>query len=570
MISRVNIVLMLTLVAKGSLLAGLDTSPTWRQAFGGKIDDYPAQGPNGDVYVIADDRALHSIDPLTGMSHWIYRPKGRLLNFLMVAPDGTIYIQNDRQELFAVTPGGTGRWKLLMQADTAALPVAAPDGRLLIPLNGGRLLCVSRKGEILWKRDESANASAAPVAVSNGTIWVPLTDGRIIGLDIQGEIIATLEGVGSASILALDSVGRLWVGGYSGKLVVYAIDESPAELVFEISSQAGRIAAIFTDKTSNGFVFYRDGTVLSVADDGTIISKKQMPVIGGVPSLSRDGTIFAPASDGSIHVVEPSGREIILRDETFLADPLISEEGMLIAGGGEWILYGWQTGSLPGEGWSQFRGGPRRSGTFPAKRVIYDRGMAREDAGFVVREQMALSDEIEDRLALISEIEGFNSEYQMYKELPWATLLLQDLATAGTVKISTSRPSSVVSYSLVRERAYRILGNSQDYRTKYFLQDCLQNESDTRALAVGFLALGNLGSDWDASSLRLIAKKYRAFPPGDDQLTLATADALFELIQYNGGITHPIGYRLIEDLVRNASNETMRGKVLEHIWTPPP
>ncbi|RLW68542.1 MAG: hypothetical protein B6D68_03445, partial [spirochete symbiont of Stewartia floridana] len=508
MISRADMALILLLVSAGFPLAGLDVNPAWQQALGGEIDGYPAQGPNGDVYVIADDRALHSVDPLTGGSHWIYRPKGRLHDFLMVASDGTIYIQNDRQELFAVTPGGTGRWKLLMQADAAALPAAAPDGRLLIPLNGGRLLCVSRKGEILWKRDESANASAAPVAVANGTIWVPLTDGRIIGLNTPGEIIAALEGTGAASMLALDSAGRLWAGGYSGKLMVYAINESPVELVFAIPSQGARVAAIFTDMRNNGLVFYRDGTVLAVSDNGTVVSKKHRSVSGGVPSLSQDGTLFAPASDGSIHVVEPAGREIILRDESFLAEPLITGEGMLIAGGGEWILYGWQTGSRPGEGWSQFRGGPRRSGAFAAEPVIYDRGMAREHAGFVVREQMALSDEISDRLALLSEMEGFNSEYQMHQELPWATLLLQDLAASGTVKTSVSQPSAVVSYSLVRERAYRMLGNSQDHRTKYFLQDCLRNESDARALAVGFLALGNLGADWDASSLRLIAKRF--------------------------------------------------------------
>ena len=71
--------------------------PSWRRALGGQIDAVAAQGPGGDVYIVADDRALHSLDPLSGESNWIYRPGGRLRNLLMVAPDGTIYVQKDRQ-----------------------------------------------------------------------------------------------------------------------------------------------------------------------------------------------------------------------------------------------------------------------------------------------------------------------------------------------------------------------------------------------------------------------------------------------------------------------------------------
>ena len=163
----------------------IDTRPVWRRALGGEINAFAAQGPQGDVYIVADDRALHSLNPLNGESNWIYRPGGRLRTLLLVAADGTIYVQNDRQELFAVTPGGTGRWKLRMGAEAAALPAAAPDGSIVLPLRGGRIVSVSRHGVILWTRDESAEASAAPVIDSEGMVWMPLTDGRIVVLNGQ-------------------------------------------------------------------------------------------------------------------------------------------------------------------------------------------------------------------------------------------------------------------------------------------------------------------------------------------------------------------------------------------------
>lgn len=547
--------------------AGFETIPLWRQALGGEIDTYPAQGPDGNVYVIADDRALHSIDPLTGDSQWSYRPGGRLRNLLLAAPDGTIYIQNDRQELFAVTPGGTGRWKLVMNSEAAALPAAAPDGRLLLPLTGGRIVCISRYGVILWTRDESAEASAAPVADNEGTLWLPLTDGRVIGLDTWGELIGELTGGGPASVLAMDSSGRLWVGGFSGSLMVFNLGSASRSEPIRIPSGGARIAAIFTDTDNHGHVFYQDGRMLRVAADGKVLSQERIAVSGGAPAQSENGTLFLPAIDGSIHVLEANGEKSLLRGDGVLSEPLITEEGILVAGGGDWVLYGWKAGASPGQGWKQFRGSPRRSGTFPSEPVDYDRVEARKHAGFVLRERMARSDDVSERLALLEELEEFESEKRMYRELPWVGLLLKDLAAPGTIRRSELIYPSLVSHGLVRERAYRLLGSSQDFRTKSFLQQCLRHEEDSRALAAGFRGLGELGTDWDGSSLRLIAERYRDYSPGDDQLTLAAAFALVELVRYNGGMSDRAGYSLLDNLIRNADSQGVRDKVRGIIQT---
>ncbi|MCD6342666.1 MAG: hypothetical protein J7L76_02660, partial [Spirochaetaceae bacterium] len=33
----------------------IDTDPLWRRALGGEINTFAAQGPGGDVYIVADD-----------------------------------------------------------------------------------------------------------------------------------------------------------------------------------------------------------------------------------------------------------------------------------------------------------------------------------------------------------------------------------------------------------------------------------------------------------------------------------------------------------------------------------
>ncbi len=545
-----------------SPISGFDSTPLWQKALSGKISAYPAQGLDGSIYIIADDRALYSLHPLTGDLQWIYRPGGRLLNSLLVAPDGTIYIQNDRQELIAVTPGGTGRWKLLMKSDAAALPAAAPDGRLILPLSNGRIICVSRFGVILWTIDVTVDSSAAPVVDLSGNFWLPLLDGRILGVNIWGEIFRELTDAGSVSLLALDSSGRLWAGGTSGSLIVYTADRL---LQFRIPSRGERVSAIFNDTNNQGHVYYRDGILLKLDTDGTILSQKQLKVSGGAPSKSESGSFFLPSLDGSIHVLEADGGELILRGKSIFAEPLITEEGILVAGGSDWIVHAWDTDSAPGSGWSQFRGNSRRSGTFPAEPIVYDRKEARMIPGFAIRERMALSKDVTECLALLEELEAFESEYEMLRKLPWVGLLIRDLAASGTIDHVVGTESSMTSYGLVRERAYQLLGKSHDFRARFFLQQCLWQESDPHALGIGIQELGRLGTDWDGSSLRLIAEKYKSVPPGDNQLTIKTVLALVELIRYNGKIVDSAGYSLIEDLINNTENKATRNKVINII-----
>lgn len=549
----------------------INTEPVWRRALGGQIDAFAAQGPGGDVYIVADDRALHSLDPLSGTSNWIYRPGGRLRNLLMVAADGTIYVQNDRQELFAVTPGGTGRWKLHMRTEPAALPAAAPDGRVILPLMGGRIVCISRHGVILWSLDESAEASAAPVVTADGLAWIPLSDGRIIALDFWGEEIFHVSMRSAVSVLALDGSGRIWAGGFDGRVSVFpaAGDEDAAlgilDQEFEVRPASSRVAAILTDSEGGGRVFLADGSSVSYDPEGHEIGRQHIAVSGGAPSASADGTIFVPASDGSIRIVYPdadpgtdSGE---LRGRSVLAEPLLTDEGILIAGGGDWILYAWDVG-VPGSGWRQFRGGPRRSGTFPSDPVITDRREARRDAGFFYRERMAVSDDLSERMALLEELESYPDDLAMRRELPWVDLILEDLVSVGTIRFVNQQNEALQSHPTARASAYLLMARGEDFRSRGLILECLRHENDPVALAAGFRALGYIGTDWDGASMRIIARRYRDFETADEHLTLETARALADLVRYNGDLSDAAGFSLMDDLLNSSLSRSAREEVI--------
>jgi len=482
-------------------LERFDSRPVWRRAFGGRINTFPAQGPGSDVYIIAEDRALHSLNGETGEVNWIYRPGGRLRNLLMIGSDGTIYVQNDKQEIFAVTPGGTGRWKLLLGAEMAALPAGGLDGRLFLPLMRGEFLCVSRRGKILWTLETAGEASAAPVVSAEGLVWIPLSSGQIICVDPWGEEVAHAKFGTPISALAMDGNGRIWVGGYDGAISVFPHysgrhpDTPLAKLdaIFSHKPESSRVIAILTTSSNQGLVFYAAGEVVSYDGNGEEIGRFRIALSGGAPSISADGTIFAPLSDGSIRVVYSGSTErdmhAELRVGSALSEPLLTNQGMLIAGGGDWILYAWRVG-LPGSGWLQFRGGPLRSGTLPAPLAVVDRETARRDPGFLIREQIAVSDSPKRRMSLVEEIESYADESLMRKNLPWVDLLLEDLVSIGTTRSVDRHDAPKRSHALVRAAGYRLISKGVDFRSRDLILQCLQNEEDPMALAAGFRALG--------------------------------------------------------------------------------
>lgn len=542
------------------------SEPLWRRALGGAVRGFPAQGPDGSVYITADDRALHALDPLTGAARWTYRPGGRLRNLLLAAPDGSIYIQNDRLQLIAVTPGGTGRWKLRINAEPAALPAAAPDGRLILPLIGGRILCISRRGVILWAGDAPSEASAAPVVDTHGTAWIPLTDGSIIALDPLGAdggrlFLTGRPGAAPASILAMDTRGRLWAGSFSGRITVFNITQPGAPPEFTARPSASRTAAVLTDPQGRGRIHHADGTAVILSPEGKEESRSRLPVSGGSPALAADGTLYLPAADGTIHLITPQGGPRQLRGRSALAEPLLTRNSILIAGGADWILYAWSA-PPPAPGWSQFRGGQPRTGTLPAPTPLFSPSEARTHPGFFYRERQALSPDISERLALITELESFPGDAAMYRELPWASLLLEHLTAPGTTRRPPAGREPLHSHALVRARAYRLIGRGEDFRPRRLLLETLNHEQDDTALAAGFEALGSLGVDWDGASMRLIAARYRAFSPKSERLTLAAARAAAALIRYNGGMSHPSGYALLNDISRNTAGAQNRSEIL--------
>ncbi len=122
-----------------SLLLQNLTAATWETAIAGVITTPPAEGLDGRIFCTADDRALHALNGVSGREYWSYRPGRKLIGYTTVSPDGIIYIQTERNELIAVSPGGWELWRYSLGAAPAAAPAIDPFGRIFI-LTGDHIL----------------------------------------------------------------------------------------------------------------------------------------------------------------------------------------------------------------------------------------------------------------------------------------------------------------------------------------------------------------------------------------------------------------------------------------------
>ncbi len=124
---------------------------SWNSALPGKLIAPPAQGLNGTIYAIADDRALHAIAPQNGRTLWRYRTKKGLEPFLMVSPDGSVLILEKQNTLLAFSPGGQKRWGYQLPNPLEGPGAIGPYGTIYLPLTEKRLISLSRWGKLLWE-----------------------------------------------------------------------------------------------------------------------------------------------------------------------------------------------------------------------------------------------------------------------------------------------------------------------------------------------------------------------------------------------------------------------------------
>jgi outer membrane protein assembly factor BamB len=98
-----------------------DGSEKWRSFLNADIDSTPAVAADGTIYVGSDqpENSLFALEPVNGNVIWKFVTGNEVDTSPAIDSEGTIYIVSNDDNLYAVNPDGTEKWRF---------PIAATDG----------------------------------------------------------------------------------------------------------------------------------------------------------------------------------------------------------------------------------------------------------------------------------------------------------------------------------------------------------------------------------------------------------------------------------------------------------
>lgn len=280
------------LAADGSLL--------WEITLTEFVTD-PVLGLDGTIYVHGPQQ-LHAIGP-TGVELWTYDVSNRLELNPVVGSSGVIYcMDNDDNELVAVTASGALAWTYQLPAAVSRQLAVAADGRVCVPCEDGYVYVFNPDGTLLWSRFVGGNSYLALDAA--GTVYAASHDGMLYALDASGAVswwfatnthLATAPVIGEdGTVYVKDNYYRVYAIGPGGMLPQHTVSG------FVTDSLGGGLAA---------------ATVSITGEDPVVTDEhgywtKTLPAGAYIAAAAKDGYDFAPA----LQPFEVAGGDLALQD----------------------------------------------------------------------------------------------------------------------------------------------------------------------------------------------------------------------------------------------------------------
>jgi outer membrane protein assembly factor BamB len=252
--------------AQGQVLALTSTGKLlWRFVTGGAVKSSPAVGTDGTTYVGADDGNLYAIGT-DGRLKWAFpgQPEirtgfsiviaGPIRSSPRIGPDGTIYVGADNGAVYALLPaeraeeGGlkAGNWPfhtgphnlLFVEAPPLLItlgpavrssPAIGQDGTIYIGADDGNLYAIAPDGTERWRFHTGGEIHSSPDIGEDGKIYFGSSDGYLYALNPDGKEHCRLRTGGSIHssprVYKDDQEGTLvFVGSDDGRLYIFAIN----------------------------------------------------------------------------------------------------------------------------------------------------------------------------------------------------------------------------------------------------------------------------------------------------------------------------------------------------------
>lgn len=276
----------------------------------------PTVGDDGTIYIAELSNKLYAINP-DGTKKWEFATSGSQINSTpSLGPDGTIYIaETNPGKLYAVNPDGTQRW-VFSSADFGLYQsVVGIDGTIYVA-GHSKLYAVNPNGTQKWTFFASG-ADSSPTLGYDNTIYLQAPK-TLYAINPDGTqkwafVNSSIESgdVGSSPAIGLD--GTIYAAAVSTcqsspcLKTLYAVNPNGTQK-WSFAFASGAYSKSSPAIDSNGVIYIGSGSGVFYAINPNGAKKWEFttgwsPYIGSSPAIASDGTIYFGAQDKNLYAL---------------------------------------------------------------------------------------------------------------------------------------------------------------------------------------------------------------------------------------------------------------------------
>ena len=356
----------------------------------GGIETDPVVGPDGTVYIGANNGIFYALDPESGAIRWAFPTDFDIFAIYstpFVDHQGIVYFGAKDGKVYALRAPKKGIlgevvWSLNLGTTIQTSPALAPDGTLVIGADDWAYYGItpasgSSGPKVKWRFQTQGTLITSPSVDSDGTVFVASMDGKVYALEPPkdaGKPVkvrwsfasgARDEKGGFENAPAIDNAGTLYIGGNDG--ILYALDTKTGKVTWTfdgIARSGYRTYAIFSSAAIGP-----DRTVYFGGKNGDLYAIRQQPGFFGSgpqvlwqhklgpgiqssPLLAADGTVYLGDERGTFHAIRPpasGGSATALwkfsTKGTLISSPALAADGTLYEGSMDGKLYAFKAGA---------------------------------------------------------------------------------------------------------------------------------------------------------------------------------------------------------------------------------
>jgi putative pyrroloquinoline-quinone binding quinoprotein len=185
---------------------------------------------------------LHLFNP-DGSPMWNLELTPGSLGIASLGEDGTVYVADDRNMLYAVDHSGALEWKFEADGNVAGSPVVDSDGVIYFT-TARSVYALDRTGTVKWQVDPKHASNSSPALAADGSLYITGSDG-LFALNPDGSEKWSVQTPGAGSPPSIGSDGTvyfvcgMWICAVEG--IHSPLMKSPWPRIYHDSRNSGNI-----------------------------------------------------------------------------------------------------------------------------------------------------------------------------------------------------------------------------------------------------------------------------------------------------------------------------------------